>query len=381
MASCSTARAPRVRCFFVILPFAGYLAGQTARSPQELLKEAETLRRAGKLDQAIEDYRLLLKQYPDIAPVRSDLGATLAAAGRYEEAIIEYERALKVQPLPQIRLNLALAYYKAGQTALAVEGLNQVHKEMPGDLRPVMLLADCYLRLGENKKVVELLDPLEPTHGDDLAFVYLLGTALVRDGQAARGQVIIDKILKNGDSAEARLLMGTTKMMVHDDPGALVDLQKAVDLNPNLPDVYAYYGLALLANADPDKAYAAFQRALQKDPNDFESNLRMGVLLRKDEKYDAALQYLHHALEVRPGDFGARYQIASLELGEGQVEKARRDLESIVEEAPNFTEAHVSLATAYYREKRKADGDRERAIVEKLTAERQAADKGEKLAQ
>jgi hypothetical protein len=45
-----------------------------------------------------------------------------------------------------------------------------------------------------------------------------------------------------------------------------------------------------------------------------------------------------------------------------------------VKNAPNFTEAHVSLATVYYREKRKVDGDRERAIVDRLTAERQRAD-------
>jgi hypothetical protein len=34
------------------------------------------------------------------------------------------------------------------------------------------------------------------------------------------------------------------------------------------------------------------------------------------------------------------------------------------------------LATAYYREKRKADGDRERAIVSKLNAEKQATEPG-----
>ena len=60
----------------------------------------------------------------------------------------------------------------------------------------------------------------------------------------------------------------------------------------------------------------------------------------------------------------------------GQVEAARGHLESLVAEAPNFTEAHVSLATVYYREKRKSDGDRERAIVEKLNAEKQAKEKG-----
>src|SRR6266576_555531 len=355
--------------------------GQAQRAPGEILKEAASLHRAGQLEQAIEDYRLFLEKYPDVAPVRSDLGAALAGAGRYEEAIAEYKRALQLKSLPQARLNLALAYYKTAKLSLAVAELKKVRTEMPGDLRPMMLEADCYLRLGENKKVIELLTPVQQPNGDDLAIVYMLGTALVRDGQAEKGQVLIDRILRNGDSAEARLLLGTTKLMVNDFSGALVDLQKAVELNPNLPEVYAYYGVALLSTGDQAGAQEAFERALRDDANNFDANLRMGLLLRKDEKYDQALKYIRHALEIRPGDAGVRYQIAALELSVGQVEAARIHLESLVAEAPNFTEAHVSLATAYYREKRKADGDRERAIVEKLNAKKQANDKGVKVRQ
>jgi hypothetical protein len=47
-------------------------------------------------------------------------------------------------------------------------------------------------------------------------------------------------------------------------------------------------------------------------------------------------------------------------------------LESVTKQAPQFVEAHVTLATVYYRLKRKADGDRERAVVEKLNQEAQA---------
>ena len=365
--------------FFAL--FACLAIGQTQRAAEEILKEAASLHRAGRLEQAIRDYRLFLEKYPDVAPVRSDLGAALAGAGRYEEAIAEYKRALQLKPLAQVRLNLALAYYKTMKLSLAVAELKKVREEMPGDLRPVMLEADCYLRLGENKKVIELLTPVHQTNGDGLAIAYMLGTALVRDGQAERGQVLIDRILKNGDSAEARLLLGTTKLMVNDFAGALVDLQKAVELNRNLPEVYAYYGTALLSTGDQAGAQEAFEHALRDDPNNFDANLRMGLLLRKDEKYDEALKYIRHALEIRPGDPGVRYQIASIELSVGQVEAARSHLESLVAEAPNFTEAHVSLATAYYREKRKADGDRERAIVEKLNAEKQANEKGVKNTQ
>jgi tetratricopeptide (TPR) repeat protein len=280
-----------------------------------------------------------------------------------------------------VRLNLALAYYKAGKLPQAVEEFTRARQDMPTELRPSLLLADCYLRLGENKKVIEVLSPIQQANQDDLAIVYMLGTALVRDGQADKGQVLIDRILKNGDSAEARLLMGTTKLMVNDFSGALVDLQKAVELNPNLPDGYAYYGAALLATGDQPGAQNAFERALKDDSNNFDSNLRMGMLLRQDEKYNEAMPYLRHALEIRPGDVGVRYQIATIKLSTGQLEQARADLESLVTEAPNFSEAHVLLATAYYREKRKADGDRERAIVEKLNAEKQAKEKGAQVSQ
>ncbi len=363
--------------FFAL--FARISTAQTQRPPGEILKEAASLHRAGQLEQAIADYRLFLEKYPDVAPVRSDLGAALAGAGRYEEAIAEYKRSLQLKPLPQVRLNLALAYYKTTKLSLAVIELKKVREEMPGDSRPALLEADCDLRLGENKKVIELLTPLQQTNGDDLAIVYMLGTALVRDEQTDKGQVLIEKILKNGDSAEARLLLGTTKLMVNDFSGALVDLQKAVELNPSLPEVYAYYGTALLSTGDQAGAQEAFEHALRDDANNFDANLRMGMLLRKDEKFDEALKYIRHALEIRPGDVGVRYQIASIELSVGQVEAACGHLESLVAEAPNFTEAHVSLATAYYREKRKADGDRERAIVEKLNAEKQANEKGVKV--
>ena len=100
------------------------------------------------------------------------------------------------------------------------------------------------------------------------------------------------------------------------------------------------------------------------------------MLYRQDQADDEALKFLQHALQIRPGDFGVRYQIACVELSKRELESAQRDLENLVREAPQFTEAHVTLATVYFREKKKTEGDRERAIVMRLTAERQAAEPG-----
>jgi Tfp pilus assembly protein PilF len=52
--------------------------------------------------------------------------------------------------------------------------------------------------------------------------------------------------------------------------------------------------------------------------------------------------------------------------------------EEVVKEAPDMVDAHVQLATAYNRLKRKEDADRERAIIDRLNAEAQAKQRGGK---
>jgi tetratricopeptide (TPR) repeat protein len=250
--------------------------------------------------------------------------------------------------------------------------LERVHRAAPGELQPVLLLADCRLNLGENQKVVALLTPIAEQRPDDLAVAYLLGMALIRDDQPTRGQVVIDRILRNGKSAETWLLMGTTKLHAGDNPGALADLAKAVELNPKLPDAYSYYGQALLRTGDPAGATESFRKALDANPYDFTANLQLAVLLKEDEKIDDARACLRRAMQVRPNDILARYQLATIAVHESQLDSARRDLEAIAKEAPGFVEAHVTLATVYYRMRQKTDGDRERAIVQKLNAEKQA---------
>jgi Tfp pilus assembly protein PilF len=83
---------------------------------------------------------------------------------------------------------------------------------------------------------------------------------------------------------------------------------------------------------------------------------------------------------VRPGDPGALYQVATIDLATGKVADARSKLVAILKDSPQFIEAHITLATVYYRLKRKEDGDREKALVQQLNAEKEARETKDKEA-
>jgi Tfp pilus assembly protein PilF len=351
--------------------------------PLATFNHAVALQQQGQLEAAVVAWRNFLIAQPGNPAGLSNLAVVLARLGRFEEAIEEYERALKVDPKnPTVRLNLAIARYKAAQFSAAAKELARVRAIQPDNLQATLLEADCQLRMGDAKAVIALLAPIEKTHASDangangLAIAYMLGMAYLRAGKADLGQVRIDRILRNGESAEAHVLMGLALREAHDLAGAVQSFGKAVALNPNLPDVHAMYGLALIASGNRDKAREEFEAELKGNPHDYTANVNLGVIAKEDQRLDEAAAFFERALKVRPADPAARYQVATLKMAANDVPGAQALLEALVAEHPAWLEPHVSLATVYYRLKRKADGDREREIVDRLTKEAQARQPG-----
>jgi tetratricopeptide (TPR) repeat protein len=370
----------RAFVFILLLLASALCAQQPAASPDALLQHAISLHQSGDLDGAIRAYRDYLALVPDSIQARSNLGAALARAGRYDEAITEYNLGLNKNPdNPAVLMNLGLAYYKTGRHAEAAARFERAITLSPQFKDQVtLLLAVCYNNLGRYKDAAALLSPLEEDKAGDPGFDYLYGTALIGDGQEAAGTAVINRILSKGDSAEAYLLRGTLELSAHDRDRARADLEKAVALNPKLPGAHARLGELLLALGDDEHAHDVFTQELALDPDEFTSNLNLGVLAKQDQAYPDARRYLERALRARPNDPGVRYQLANVDLATGNLDQARQSLEALTKESPDFAEAHATLATVYYRLKRSADGDRERAVSEKLMEQRDAVTTGTK---
>jgi tetratricopeptide (TPR) repeat protein len=354
------------------------LAGaQTAQDFDRLLARAMELHKAGDILGAIDTYKSALTIFPDRADALSNLGAAYVRLGQFDDAVKQYEAALKSDPMNNaVRLNLALAYYKSARPNQAIPQLNRVLASDPEAKNAYLVLADCFLQTGQDKEVIALLKPREQLFGSDLAYAYLLGTALLYTGDGAEGQKYVDRVFGAGDSAEAHLLLGLAYLGRLDYRSAKEELQRAVQLNPKLPTAHSLYGRALRALGDQDGAERAFRRELEQNVNDFEANLQMGNLRKDAQRFAEASTYLERAMTIRPEDLVARKLLASLRLQTGRTEDAVALLEEIVEDAPDLVEAHVQLATAYNRLKRKEDAAREQAIIDRLNAQIQAKQKG-----
>jgi tetratricopeptide (TPR) repeat protein len=329
----------------------------------------------GDLEGAIRGYTAILEKYPARVDVRSNLGAAYSALGRYEDAIDQYKRALLIDGGNlAIRFNLALAYYKAALFAEAAPELEKFIAAAPNSPQlsnARLVLADCQVRLGEYKQVIQSLSPLAETDPENRTLAYLLGSALIGDGQLDKGQAIIDRLFRHEDSAEAHLLMASILLLADDAQTALKEAQRAIELNPKLPAVQAWYGRVLMRLGDTEKAKVAFRNELATNANDFESHLYLGVLLRQDKQLDEALNHLQRAIQLRPREQYARYHLAAVYAAAGKPADALPLLEGVLKEHGDFVEARVLLASVYYRLNRKEDGDREKALIQKSNADQQ----------
>jgi tetratricopeptide (TPR) repeat protein len=288
-------------------------AAPPSEDARAALARAVALHQAGNLEGAVAAYRESLALAPSVE-ARANLGAALAALGRYREAIEAYRGALGMAPSDgRIRYNLALAYYKSADLPRAAEELAALHAKQPEDSRTTLLLADCRLQLGEPAAVEELLRPLAAARPDDRTVTYLLGMALVRSGKVQEGQRLVDRLMRDGDSAETQYLVGSAAFVAGDYPQAVESFSRALARNPGLPSLRSYYGRALLFTGDADGAERAFREALAESPNDYEASYFLGSVLATRGRPKEARPFVEKAVELRPQSAEAKALLASLD--------------------------------------------------------------------
>jgi len=234
---------------------------------------------AGRHDEAIARYRRALEVQPDYVPAFNNLGVTLRAAGRTDDAIRAYRDGLALRDdYPDLHYNLANAL-------LAVQRPDE---------------AAAHLR----KAAVGTPDSAG-VHNN-------LGMALANKGQFADAAVAFERAtLLDPASSKAHRNLGNVLATLGEEARAYEHLSRAASLPP--PDAEAHYdlGVFLLERDRPADAVTAFTAAVGVRPDYAEAHNNLGIALGTLGRLDAAIAEFEMALRLRPGFDDAARNLAT----------------------------------------------------------------------
>ncbi len=338
-----------------------------APSPEKMFEDAVAAQRRGDDKSAIRIYEQLVRRTPGSVEVRANYGAALAREGRLDAAIEQYRAAIANDKTnPNLKLNLALAYYKKGSFPDAVSLLQPLQAARPEEPQIALLLADSYAHLGRDAEVISLLTPVAARAPGNLGVAWMLGSALIRTDRLQDGLKLVEQVAESGNNAEAHLLAAQTCLKLNDFERARDHANAAKRLNSQLPGLARVRGIVLSNLGDNPGAIAELRNAVGADANDFDAHLNLGAILFTDRQLEESRRELERALALNPQSALAKYQIARLDRTEGKLDSAVRSLEQVVKQEPGWAQAHIELSALYFRLNRPEDGERERALYEKL---------------
>ena len=179
-------------------------------------------------------FRDVIAKNPDSVTAGSNLGNVLLQKGAVDEAIVQFQRSVQIDPGYQFgRYNLAAALLEKGETDEAISQLRKVLNVDPNHPRAYYTLANALAKKGETEEAIAY---------------YGRALKLVPDFPDAHCN-LANVLLEKGDVENA-----------------LVHYREALRLQPNNPQAHYNLAVGLVQKGDLEPAIRELQIALQLDP-------------------------------------------------------------------------------------------------------------------
>jgi len=127
--------------------------------------------------------------------------------------------------------------------------------------------------------------------------------------------------------AETHLSMGTALFSVLDPYASEKELDRAVELNPNLSLIYDQYGWTFSEMGRFNEAIAAEKKALELDPLSTFLNTDLAFFLYWARRYEEATEQIRKTLELDPNNAFAHSILGWCLLGKGSKAEARLEFQ------------------------------------------------------
>jgi tetratricopeptide (TPR) repeat protein len=288
------------------------------------LRLGDLLLKAGRLEEAEEQFRLLLQREP--ANPRAALGLAQVAweRGAPEQSLTHLRRAVD-SPFTRKKAChlLAEVYQQQGDRAAAERALQRA-AQLPDDqgwvdsflgeveqlrvgIRTRLEEANRLLEQGKVDEAVAFLQQAARDYPEADAVWVSLGRALVRQGNLVAAERTLRRAVEIApEAAEARFQLGVALFSQKAYPAAADCFRKAVELKPAHALAYYNLGHCLMLQDDRAGAIEAFGGAVRCRPQFAEAHTNLADLLLQEGRQAEAREHVSHALRLNPGDERAR---------------------------------------------------------------------------
>lgn len=345
---------------------------RTAQAAFELLTQrAEAARQADKLDDAIKLYQQAIRQKPTWVEGWWVLGTMYYQLDRYGEGRNAFRRLVVLEPKGGVGWAfLGLCEFQLKDYANALLHLQRGRDAGLGSNEEIARVARYHAailltRFEQFELAFSVLQELAKGQSESPTVFEACGLMMLRlpylpgETPAEKREVI----LKTGRAAFYLLADRRQE--------AAREFQELVAAFPNTPDVHYAYGIFFLRDS-PDEALREFKQELQLSPQHVFARLQIAFEALKRNDAATGLSYAEEAVKLAPNLFAAHNALGRILFELGQTERAIKELETGVKQAPDSPEMYFALARAYSKAGRKVEADRTRTEFMRLDKIRRA---------
>jgi tetratricopeptide (TPR) repeat protein len=235
------------------------------------------LHEAGRLDEAVARYEKAVAIQSDYAPAYNNLGVTLRAQGKVDAAIAAYERGLRLdEAYPDLHYNLANALLAQNRADEAAAHLKTSLSGEPASAATHNNLGTALAAKGQYEQAVaefRTAIALDPT---SVLAHRNLGNAFASMGRGAEALVALERAVALAPTdAEANYDLGSLLLGAGRFPDAVARFRASLAANPRSVETLNNLGIALASQGQLREAAALFEQALAIDPSfaDAQKNL------------------------------------------------------------------------------------------------------------
>ena len=297
---------------------------------------------------------------------------SLLDAGKIDSAIEMLSAASRFKPNDaQVKHLLGLAYYRKGDYTHAVEHLSVAVKLLPQSSRQyreeIQILGLSHYMLGHTREALPYLEQLSQWSPGSMEIAYALGISYIQTRNTDRSRETFARMF-NLPIASASAYLVNAQMMVRQqfEELAETELQKALELDPRLPQANFLLGEMAIYHANIDLGIELLQKEIALNPAFGMAYYRLGEAYTRQLKWNEAIAPLQKSIWLNPFFSGPYIVLGKVFLKKGDLPNAENMLRRAVQMDPNNFSGHHLLAQALQQANQTDEARREFELAEKL---------------